>query len=204
VVASSIERLAIEIRHLQRTEVLEAEEFFSPGQKGSSAMPHKRNPVLSENLTGLARMVRSYALPAMENVALWHERDISHSSVERMIGPDATVTLDFALNRLAGIVDKLVVYPKNMRGNLDRLGGLVHSQRILIALTQKGMAREAAYKLVQGHAMKVWQGKGDFLALLKADAKVRKFLSPKEIEANFDLKHHFKHVDTIFKRVFKN
>ena len=202
VIASSAERLAVEIRHLQRTEVLEAEEFFSPGQKGSSAMPHKRNPVLSENITGLARMVRAYALPAMENVALWHERDISHSSVERMIGPDATVTLDFALNRLAGIIEKLVVYPKNMARNLDRLGGLVHSQRVLIALTQKGMARETAYKLVQSHAMKVWQGKGDFLALLKADPKVRKFLSPKEIEANFDLKHHFKHVDTIFKRVF--
>jgi adenylosuccinate lyase len=202
VVASSIERLAIEIRHLQRTEVLEAEEFFSPGQKGSSSMPHKRNPVLSENLTGLARMVRAYALPAMENVALWHERDISHSSVERMIGPDATVTLDFALNRLAGIIDRLVVYPKNMAKNLDRLGGLVHSQRVLIALTQKGMARETAYRLVQGHAMKVWQGKGDFLALLKADPKVRKFLSPKEVETNFDLKYHFKHVDTIFRRVF--
>ncbi len=165
-------------------------------------MPHKRNPVLSENLTGLARMVRAYALPAMENVALWHERDISHSSVERMIGPDATVTLDFALNRLAGIIDRLVVYPKTMRANLDRLGGLVHSQRVLIALTQKGMSREAAYALVQKHAMKVWQGKGDFQALLKVDAKVRKFLTPKEIEANFDLKYHFKHVDTIFKRVF--
>jgi adenylosuccinate lyase len=202
VVASSIERLAIEIRHLQRTEVLEAEEYFSEGQKGSSAMPHKRNPVLSENLTGLARMVRAYAIPAMENVALWHERDISHSSVERMIGPDATVTLDFALNRLAGVIDKLVVYPGNMRKNLDRLGGLVHSQRVLIALTQKGMAREEAYKLVQRHAMAVWQGKGDFLALLKADPKVRKALTPKEVEANFDLGYHFKHVDTIFKRVF--
>jgi adenylosuccinate lyase len=202
VIASSIERLAVEIRHLQRTEVLEAEEYFSPGQKGSSAMPHKRNPVLSENLTGLARMVRAYALPAMENVALWHERDISHSSVERMIGPDATVTLDFALNRLAGIIDRLVVYPKHMRANLDRLGGLIHSQRVLIALTQKGMAREAAYKLVQAHAMKVWQGEGDFLTLLKADAKVRKHLTPKEIEANFDLKYHFKNVDTIFRRVF--
>jgi adenylosuccinate lyase len=202
VVASSMERLATEIRHLQRTEVLEAEEFFSAGQKGSSAMPHKRNPVLSENLTGLARMVRAYAVPAMENVALWHERDISHSSVERMIGPDATVTLDFALNRLVGLIDKLVVYPKNMRANLDRLGGLVHSQRVLIALTQKGMAREAAYKLVQEHAMKVWQGKGDFLTLLKADPKVRKALTPKELEANFDLGHHLKHVDTIFRRVF--
>lgn len=202
VVASSMERLATEIRHLQRTEVLEAEEFFSPGQKGSSAMPHKRNPVLSENLTGLARMVRGYVTPALENVALWHERDISHSSVERMIGPDATVTLDFALNRLAGVIDKLVVYPKNMRANLDRLGGLVHSQRILIALTQKGMAREAAYKLVQRHAMQVWKGKGDFLALLKADPKVRKALTSKEIETNFDLGYHLKHVDTIFKRVF--
>src|SRR5882672_6489129 len=202
VVAASIERLATEVRHLQRTEVLEAEEFFSAGQKGSSAMPHKRNPVLSENLTGLARMVRGYALPAMENVVLWHERDISHSSVERMIGPDATVTLDFALARLTGLIDKLVVYPKNMKANLDRLGGLVHSQRVLIALTQKGMAREDAYRLVQKHAMQVWAGKGDFLALLKADAKVRKALSPKEIEANFDLNYHFKHVDTIFKRVF--
>jgi adenylosuccinate lyase len=202
VVASSMERLATEIRHLQRTEVLEAEEFFSAGQKGSSAMPHKRNPVLSENLTGLARMVRAYALPAMENVALWHERDISHSSVERMIGPDATITLDFALNRLVGLIDKLVVYPENMRANLDRLGGLVHSQRVLIALTQKGMAREAAYKLVQEHAMKVWQGKGDFLTLLMADPKVRKALTPKELEANFDLGYHLKHVDTIFKRVF--
>jgi adenylosuccinate lyase len=202
VVASSIERLAIEIRHLQRTEVLEAEEFFSAGQKGSSAMPHKRNPVLSENLTGLARMVRAYAVPAMENVALWHERDISHSSVERMIGPDATVTLDFALNRLAGVIDRLVVYPENMRANLDRLGGLVHSQRVLIALTQKGMAREAAYQLVQRHAMAVWQGEGDFLALLKADPEVSKTLTPKELEGSFDLGYHLKHVDTIFKRVF--
>jgi adenylosuccinate lyase len=202
VVAASIERLATEIRHLQRTEVLEAEEFFSEGQKGSSAMPHKRNPVLSENLTGLARMVRAYVTPAMENVALWHERDISHSSVERMIGPDATVTLDFALNRLAGVIDKLVVYPGNMQKNLDRLGGLVHSQRVLIALTKAGLAREDAYKTVQIHAMQVWQGKGDFLTLLKNDSKVRKVLSAKEIEANFDLGHHFKHVDTIFKRVF--
>jgi adenylosuccinate lyase len=202
VVASSVERLATEIRHLQRTEVLEAEEFFSPGQKGSSAMPHKRNPVLSENVTGLARMVRAYATPAMENVALWHERDISHSSVERMIGPDATVTLDFALNRLAGIVDKLVVYPQNMQKNLDLLGGLVHSQRVLIALTQKGIAREEAYALVQRNAMKVWAGEGDFLTFLKADKDVGAKLSDKEIEANFDLGHHFKHVDTIFKRVF--
>jgi adenylosuccinate lyase len=203
VIASSVERLATEIRHLQRTEVLEAEEFFSEKQKGSSAMPHKRNPVLSENVTGLARMVRSYAVPAMENVALWHERDISHSSVERMIGPDATVTLDFALNRLAGIVDKLIVYPANMQKNLDKLGGLVHSQRVLIALTQKGVAREDAYRLVQRNAMKVWNGESnDFLGLLKADKDVRAALSDKELEANFDLGYHFKHVDTIFKRVF--
>ncbi len=202
VVASSMERLATEIRHLQRTEVLEAEEYFSEGQKGSSAMPHKRNPVLSENLTGLARVVRSYVVPAMENVALWHERDISHSSVERMIGPDATITLDFALNRLAGVIDKLVVYPKTMRKNLDRLGGLVHSQRVLIALTKKGMAREDAYRLVQKHAMKVWREGADFLALLKADPKVKKVLTGKEIEANFDLGYHLKHVNTIFKRVF--
>ena len=202
VIASSMERLAIEIRHLQRTEVLEAEEYFSAGQKGSSAMPHKRNPVLTENLTGLARMVRAYALPAMENVALWHERDISHSSVERMIGPDATVTLDFALNRLAGVIDKLVVYPENMRRNLDRLGGLVHSQRVLIALTQKGVAREDAYRLVQRNAMRVWNGEGDFLTLLKNDPDVSAKLSAAEIEANFDLGYHFKHVDTIFRRVF--
>ena len=202
VVASSIERLATEIRHLQRTEVLEAEEFFSAGQKGSSAMPHKRNPVLSENITGLARMVRAYALPAMENVALWHERDISHSSVERMIGPDATVTLDFALNRLAGIIDKLVVYPENMQKNLDRLGGLVHSQRLLIALTNKGVSREDAYKIVQDSAMKVWRGEGDFLAFLKADPRVTTKMSAAEIEENFDLGYHFKHVDTIFRRVF--
>jgi adenylosuccinate lyase len=203
VVAASVERLATEIRHLQRTEVLEAEEFFSAGQKGSSAMPHKRNPVLSENLTGLARMVRAYVTPALENVALWHERDISHSSVERMIGPDATVTLDFALNRLAGIVDKLVVYPENMKKNLGRLGGLVHSQRVLIALTQKGITREDAYRLVQKNAMRVWNGESaDFMALLKADPEVRAKLSDPEIEANFDLGYHFKHVDTIFKRVF--
>ena len=202
VVASSIERLATEIRHLQRTEVLEAEELFSEKQKGSSAMPHKRNPVLSENVTGLARMVRGYALPAMENVALWHERDISHSSVERMIGPDATVTLDFALARLASIIDKLVVYPAAMQKNLDRLGGLVHSQRILIALTQKGVSREDAYRLVQRNAIKVWGGESDFLSLLKADKDVRAKLSEKELEANFNLDHHFKHVDTIFKRVF--
>ena len=202
VVASSIERLATEIRHLQRTEVLEAEEFFSAGQKGSSAMPHKRNPVLSENVVGLARMVRAYVMPAMEDVALWHERDISHSSVERMIGPDATVTLDFALHRMAGIIDKLVVYPDNMRKNLDRLGGLVHSQRVLLALTQKGVTREDAYRLVQRNAMKVWAGGGDFLGLLKADQDVRKHLSEAELTAVFDLDFHFAQVDTIFARVF--
>jgi adenylosuccinate lyase len=202
VVAASIERLATEIRHLQRTEVLEAEEFFSAGQKGSSAMPHKRNPVLSENLVGLARMVRAYVTPALENVALWHERDISHSSVERMIGPDATVTLDFALNRLEGIVDKLIVYPDTMRKNLERLGGLVHSQRVLLALTQKGVTREDAYALVQRNAMKAWRGEGDFLALLKADREVRKHLSEKELAANFDLDFHFAQVDAVFRRVF--
>ena len=202
VVASSIERLATEIRHLQRTEVLEAEEFFSEGQKGSSAMPHKRNPVLTENLTGLARMVRSYAMPAMENVALWHERDISHSSVERMIGPDATVTLDFALNRLAGVIEKLIVYPENMRKNLDRLGGLIHSQRVLLALTQKGVSREDSYAWVQRNAMPVWRGQGDFKALLKADKDVAKVLTSKEIEALFDLGYHTQQVDTIFRRVF--
>ena len=202
VIASSMERLAIEIRHLQRTEVLEAEEYFSQGQKGSSAMPHKRNPVLTENITGLARMVRAYAVPALENVALWHERDISHSSAERMIGPDATVTLDFALNRLAGVIDKLVVYPENMQKNLDRLGGLVHSQRVLIALTQHGVAREDAYRMVQRNAMPVWRGEGDFLTLLKQDPDVSKALTEKEIEKSFDLGYHLKHVDTIFKRVF--
>jgi adenylosuccinate lyase len=202
VIASSVERLATEIRHLQRTEVLEAEEFFSEGQKGSSAMPHKRNPVLSENLSGLARMVRGYAMPAMENVVLWHERDISHSSVERMIGPDATVTLDFALNRLAGLIEKLLIYPKNMQKNLDRLGGLVHSQRLLMALTQKGASREDAYKYVQRNAMPVWRGEGDFLTLLKKDPDVKKHLSDAEIEERFDLGYHFKHVDTIFRRVF--
>jgi adenylosuccinate lyase len=202
VIASSMERVAVEIRHLQRTEVLEAEEFFSEGQKGSSAMPHKRNPVLTENITGLARMVRSYAMPAMENVALWHERDISHSSVERMIGPDATVTLDFALNRLAGVIDKLVVYPDNMTKNLDRLGGLVHSQRVLIALTQKGCSREDAYRLVQRNAMRVWRGEGDFQTFLKADVEVKKYLTDADIAEKFDLGYHFKHVDTIFKRVF--
>ncbi|MGX7703850.1 adenylosuccinate lyase [Methylobacterium sp. Gmos1] len=202
VVASSIERLAIEVRHLQRTEVLEAEEYFSEGQKGSSAMPHKRNPVLTENLTGLARMVRSYALPAMENVALWHERDISHSSVERMIGPDATVTLDFALARLTGVVDKLLVYPEQMQRNLDRLGGLVHSQRVLLALTQAGVSREDAYRLVQRNAMPVWRGEGDFLTLLQADKEVTAALKPEAIAECFDLGYHLKHVDTIFRRVF--
>ncbi|MEZ5925938.1 MAG: adenylosuccinate lyase [Hyphomicrobiaceae bacterium] len=211
VVASSLERLATEIRHLQRTEVLEAEEYFSPGQKGSSAMPHKRNPVLSENVTGLARMVRSYCMPAMENVALWHERDISHSSVERMIGPDATVTLDFALNRMAGIVDKLVVYPDRMQANLDKLGGLVHSQRVLLALTQAGVSREDAYRLVQRNAMKVWDAfqsgaaeVPDFQGLLGADAEVRKVLSEKAIADEFDLGHHLKAVDEIFGRVLGN
>jgi len=202
VVASSIERLAIEIRHLQRTEVLEAEEYFSDGQKGSSAMPHKRNPVLAENLTGLARMVRSYVTPALEDVALWHERDISHSSVERMICPDATIALDFALARAAQVVRELVVYPENMRRNLDRLGGLVHSQRVLLALTQKGVSREDAYALVQRNAMPVWRGEGDFLGLLKADKDVMKALSPAELEALFDLGYHLKHVDMIFARVF--
>ena len=202
VIASSVERVAIEIRHLQRTEVLEAEEFFSEGQKGSSAMPHKRNPVLTENLTGLARMVRSYANPAMENVALWHERDISHSSVERMIGPDATITLDFALARLTGVIDKLLIYPETMRRNLDRLGGLIHSQRVLLALTQKGASREDAYLFVQRNAMPVWRGEGDFLTLLKADPDVAAKLSPAELEELFDLGYHLKHVDTIFRRVF--
>jgi adenylosuccinate lyase len=202
VVASSVERLATEVRHLQRTEVLEAEEFFSQGQKGSSAMPHKRNPVLSENLTGLARLVRAYVTPALENVALWHERDISHSSVERMIGPDATVTLDFALARLTGLIDKLVVYPENMRRNLDRLGGLVHSQRVLIALTQKGASREDAYRLVQRNAMKVWSEGGDFLSLLKADPEVTRLIPESDLAACFDLDYHLKHVDTIFRRVF--
>jgi adenylosuccinate lyase len=202
VVAASVERLATEIRHLQRTEVLEVEEYFSEGQKGSSAMPHKRNPVLSENLTGLARLVRAYVTPALENVALWHERDISHSSVERMIGPDATVTLDFALARLADVVDKLIVYPQTMRKNLDRIGGLVHSQRVLLALTQKGVSREEAYRLVQRNAMKVWRGEGDFLTLLKADPDVRNYLSESEIAENFDLDVYLRHVDLIFSRVF--
>ena len=202
VIASSIERLATEVRHMQRTEVLEAEEFFSEGQKGSSAMPHKRNPVLTENLTGLARLVRGMAMPAMENVALWHERDISHSSVERMIGPDATITLDFALARLTGVIDKLIVYPENMQKNLDRLGGLIHSQRVLLALTQKGISREDSYKFVQRNAMPVWRGEGDFLTLLKKDPEVSKALSATELEELFDLGYHLKHVDTIFKRVF--
>ena len=202
VVASSVERLAIEIRHLQRTEVLEAEEYFSAGQKGSSAMPHKRNPVLTENLTGLSRMVRSAVTPAMENVALWHERDISHSSVERMIGPDATITLDFALARLAGVIDKLVVYPENMRKNLNLLGGLIHSQRVLLALTQKGVSREEAYNLVQRNAMPVWRGEGDFLTLLKADKDLTQALSAQELEGLFDLGYHLKQVDFIFGRVF--
>jgi len=204
VVASSIERLATEIRHLQRTEVLEAEEFFSAGQKGSSAMPHKRNPVLTENLTGLARMVRAYAMPAMENVALWHERDISHSSVERYIGPDATITLDFALSRAAGVVEKLIVYPERMQQNLDRTSGLVHSQRVLLALTQAGVSREDSYPLVQRNAMRAWNGEGALLDLLKADKDVTKALPAAQLESLFDLGYHLKHVDTIFNRVFGN
>jgi len=204
VIASSIERLATEVRHLQRTEVLEAEEYFSPGQKGSSAMPHKRNPVLTENLTGLARMVRGYAVPAMEDVALWHERDISHSSVERFIGPDATITLDFALARLTSVVDKLLVYPERMQKNLDRMGGLIHSQRVLLALTQSGLSREEAYALVQRNAMKVWESDGQLslLDLLKADPEVAQRLPVEQLEALFDLGYHFKQVDTIFNRVF--
>ncbi|MFN6935075.1 MAG: adenylosuccinate lyase [Tsuneonella sp.] len=206
VIAGSIERLAVEIRHLQRTEVLEAEEYFSPGQKGSSAMPHKRNPILTENLTGQARMIRAYALPALENVALWHERDISHSSVERFIGPDATITLDFALARLTSVVDKLLVYPERMQKNLDRMGGLVHSQRVLLALTQAGVSREDAYRLVQRNAMKVWESDGamSLLDLLKADEEVSAALTPGQLEEKFDLEYHFKHVDTIFARVFGN
>ena len=200
VIASSMERLAVEIRHLQRTEVLEAEEYFSEGQKGSSAMPHKRNPILTENLTGLARLVRGMAVPAMENVALWHERDISHSSVERMIGPDATITLDFALVRLTNVIENLLIYPDRMQANLDRLGGLVHSQRVLLALTQAGVSREDAYRLVQRNAMPVWRGEGQFLDLLKADKEV--VLSDEALEDLFDLTYHFKHVDTIFDRVF--
>lgn len=204
VIASSIERLAVEIRHLQRTEVLEAEEYFSPGQKGSSAMPHKRNPILTENLTGQARMIRSYALPAMENVALWHERDISHSSVERFIGPDATITLDFALARLTGVVDKLLIYPERMQKNLDRMGGLVHSQRVLLALTQAGLTRDDSYRLVQRNAMKVWESDGalSLLELLKADPEVSAALTAEELEDKFNLDYHFKQVDHIFDRVF--
>ena len=202
VIASSMERLATEIRHMQRTEVLEAEEFFAEGQKGSSAMPHKRNPVLSENVTGLARLVRAMAIPAMENVALWHERDISHSSVERMIAPDATVTLDFALARLTQVIEMLIVYPANMKKNLDRLGGLIHSQRVLLALTQGGVSREEAYALVQRNAMPVWRGEGDFLTLLKNDKDVRKVLSTAELEELFDLGYHLKNIDFIFERVF--
>jgi adenylosuccinate lyase len=204
VIASSIERLSVEVRHLQRTEVLEAEEYFAPGQKGSSAMPHKRNPILTENLTGQARMIRSYALPALENVALWHERDISHSSVERFIGPDATITLDFALGRLTGVIDKLLIYPERMQKNMDRMGGLIHSQRVMLALTQAGVTRDNAYRLVQRNAMKVWEADGNLslLDLLKADEEVTAALSEAEIEEKFDLEYHFKHVDTIFARVF--
>ena len=205
VIASSIERLAVEVRHLQRTEVLEAEEYFAPGQKGSSAMPHKRNPILTENLTGQARMIRSYALPALENVALWHERDISHSSVERFIGPDATITLDFALGRLTGVIDKLLIYPERMQANMDRMGGLIHSQRVMLALTQAGITRDNAYRLVQKNAMKVWEadGKLSLLDLLKADEEVTAAMSEAELEEKFDLEYHFKNVDRIFARVFK-
>jgi adenylosuccinate lyase len=202
VTASGIERLAIEIRHLQRTELREAEEYFAPGQKGSSAMPHKRNPVLTENLTGLARLVRAAVIPALENVALWHERDISHSAVERVNAPDATIALDFALSRAAQVVEKLVVYPEAMKRNLDRLGGLVHSQRVLLALTQAGMSREDAYRAVQRNAMRIWEGGGDFQALLAADAEVARYLKPDALATLFDLGYHTKHVDTIFKRVF--
>ena len=204
VIAGSIERLSVEVRHLQRTEVLEAEEFFSKGQKGSSAMPHKRNPILTENLTGQARMIRAYALPALENVALWHERDISHSSVERFIGPDATITLDFALARLTGVVDKLLIYPERMQANMDRMGGLIHSQRVLLALTQNGVSREDAYRLVQRNAMKVWESDGKLmlLDLLKADEEVSAALTEEQLEERFDLDYHFKQVDTIFDRVF--
>jgi adenylosuccinate lyase len=202
VVASSIENIAVEIRHMQRTEVLEAEEYFSPGQKGSSAMPHKRNPVLSENLTGLARIVRGMVVPALENVALWHERDISHSSVERVIAPDATITLDFALHRLAGLIERLVIHPENCARNLDRLRGLIHSQRVLLALTQKGLSREAAYAAVQRNAMKVWERGADFRAELSADPEVATALTAAELDALFDLGYHLRHVDTIFARVF--
>jgi len=204
VIASSIERLATEIRHLQRTEVLEAEEHFTEGQKGSSAMPHKRNPILTENLTGLARMVRSAVVPALENVALWHERDISHSSVERMIAPDATVTLDFALNRLASVINRLVVYPENMARNLNQLGGLVHSQRVLLALTQNGVSREDAYRLVQRHAMAVWRDGEDFLSLLKVDPDITAALSSTDLDGLFDFSFHTRHVDSLFDRVFQS
>jgi len=207
VVAGAVERLSVEIRHLQRTEVREAEEFFAPGQKGSSAMPHKRNPILTENLTGLARVVRSAVVPAMENVALWHERDISHSSVERMIGPDATVTLDFALSRLTGVVEKLLVYPETMTANMEKLGGLIHSQRVLLALTQAGMSREDSYQAVQRNAMKVWglpeaEREGAFLSFLQGDEAVSKLISDDDLAESFDLGYHTKHVDTIFTRVF--
>ncbi|HKH28127.1 MAG TPA: lyase family protein, partial [Sphingomicrobium sp.] len=206
VIASSIERLAVEIRHLQRTEVLEAEEYFSPGQKGSSAMPHKRNPVLTENLTGLARVVRGAVIPAMENVALWHERDISHSSVERFIGPDATITLDFALARLTSVVEKLLVYPERMEKNLNRMGGLIHSQRVLLALTQAGLSREDSYALVQRNAMKVWESDGQLslLDLLKSDPEVSAHLGAEQLESLFNLDYHLREVDTIFERVFGN
>ncbi|SNB45585.1 adenylosuccinate lyase [Geobacter sp. DSM 9736] len=202
IVASSIEKFAVEIRHLQRTEVLEAEEFFSKGQKGSSAMPHKRNPVLSENLTGLARLIRGYAVSAMENVALWHERDISHSSVERVIGPDATILMDFMLNRTIGLIENLVVYPENMLKNLNLMGGLFNSQRVLLKLATAGASRERAYELVQRNAMKVWEQKKDLMEELLADADVRAFLSEQDIREAFDLNYHLKHVDTIFTRVF--
>jgi len=204
VIASSIERLSVEVRHLQRTEVLEAEEYFAPGQKGSSAMPHKRNPILTENLTGLARVVRAAVTPAMENVALWHERDISHSSVERYIGPDATITLDFAFGRITGVIEKLLIYPERMQKNLDRMGGLVHSQRVLLALTQAGISREDSYRIVQRNAMKVWESDGELslLELLKADGDVTAKLSDAEIDERFNLDYHFKNIDVIFGRVF--
>ena len=202
VIASSLERLAVEVRHLQRTEVREAEEFFSEGQKGSSSMPHKRNPVLTENITGLARLVRSHVIPALENVALWHERDISHSSVERVIGPDSTIGLDFALARMTNVIDKLIVYPENMQSNLDKLGGLIHSQRVLLELTQKGMTREESYAAVQRNAMPVWLEGKDFRNLLKADSAIEKYLNHNEIDELFDMSFHMKHIDTIFSRVF--
>ena len=202
VIASSLERLAVEVRHLQRTEVREAEEFFSEGQKGSSSMPHKRNPVLTENITGLARLVRGHVIPALENVALWHERDISHSSVERVIGPDSTIGLDFALARMTNVIDKLIVYPENMQSNLDKLGGLIHSQRVLLELTQKGMTREESYAAVQRNAMPVWLEGKDFRNLLKADSDIEKYLNHNEIDELFDMSFHMKHIDTIFSRVF--